>query len=191
MDRRGEMGVGVMIIFIAVIMIAALAAGVLISTVTSLQQKATTTGSEALKEITSRVTILQLMAENGSDGAVENMSMLARLSAGSDPINLNSTLLVVALSNATANLQYMPNAQLGTVDIAQRYYSVITEVRGPEYKAGYISNGDIVTLLFITPRNMTNSEKGRISLIGRYGSPSVVEFWTPTSVNTQTILLYP
>ena len=52
-DKRAEMGVGTMIIFIAMVLVAAVAASVLISTSNTVREQAQTTGEQAINNIAS------------------------------------------------------------------------------------------------------------------------------------------
>ena len=52
-DRRGDIGVGTMTIFIAMVLVAAVAASVLISTANSVKEQATQTGTDAIAELSS------------------------------------------------------------------------------------------------------------------------------------------
>src|SRR3990172_4010532 len=91
--RRAEMGVGVLIVFVAMLLVAAIAAGVLITTITSLQQKALTTGQETRGEIATHASFVEVSAVDGQDGSLDNLSMIVRLAAGSDAIDLTDALL--------------------------------------------------------------------------------------------------
>jgi len=85
------MGIGTLIIFIATILVAAVAAGVLISTSGILQQRALITGQEARKKITNSVEIISILAHgNRTDESMNNFEVLARLDAGSDPLQMKS-----------------------------------------------------------------------------------------------------
>ncbi len=88
-NKRAIMGIGTLIIFIATILVAAVAAGVLISTSGVLQQRALITGQEARKKITNAIEIISILAHgNTSDESLNNFEMLVRLDAGSDPIQM-------------------------------------------------------------------------------------------------------
>ncbi len=52
-DKRAEMGVGTMIIFIAMVLVAAVAASVLISTANSVREQAQNTGEQAIQNVAS------------------------------------------------------------------------------------------------------------------------------------------
>ena len=52
-DKRAEMGVGTMIIFIAMVLVAAVAASVLISTANTVREQAQSTGDQAINNVAS------------------------------------------------------------------------------------------------------------------------------------------
>ncbi|MFC2154630.1 archaellin/type IV pilin N-terminal domain-containing protein, partial [Candidatus Altiarchaeota archaeon] len=93
MKDKGLMGIGTLIIFIAIILVAAVAAAVLISTSGSLQQRALTTGGETESGIATGVDIFSITSTNGSDGNVDYFSIFMRLNPGSDPVKLNNSIL--------------------------------------------------------------------------------------------------
>ena len=86
MNKKAEMGMGTLIIFIAMVLVAAVAAAVLISTTGSLQNKALATGKDTQKEIGTSLNVLQLYAEDGSDQDIEEFTEVVKLNAGSEAI---------------------------------------------------------------------------------------------------------
>ncbi len=52
-DKHGDMGVGTMIIFIAMVLVAAVAASVLISTANTVREQAQNTGDQAINNVAS------------------------------------------------------------------------------------------------------------------------------------------
>ncbi|MCB9361983.1 hypothetical protein H6504_00975 [Candidatus Woesearchaeota archaeon] len=88
-QKRGIMGIGTLIIFIATILVAAVAAAVLISTSNVLQQRSLLVGQEARKTITDGVDIFSIMADsNYTTEQFNNFEILMRLSPGSDPLQM-------------------------------------------------------------------------------------------------------
>ena len=95
-------GIGTMIIFIAMILVAAVAASVLIDTSNSLQAQAEKTGRETLGEVSVGVNVLDICGEYGtrvvngtSYSRIHNMTILITPRAGSKDIDLSETLLVI------------------------------------------------------------------------------------------------
>ena len=64
--KKAEMGVGTLIIFIALLLVAAVAAGVLIQTAGSLQEKALSTGTQAKSQISTNAVTVEISATDGS-----------------------------------------------------------------------------------------------------------------------------
>ena len=185
-NKKAEMGVGVLIIFIAMLLVAAIAAGVLITTVTSLQQKALTTGQETRGEISTHSNFIEVSATDGQDGDLENLSFIMRLAAGSDPIDLNDVLLTVSLNNMTGNLRYDASE-----DPSTEKFNVTYQVSGTEHRDGFLVRGDVVDIDCIPPRNLVEDESVRITFIPKIGTQSVVEFRTPSVVSKQNVIFFP
>lgn len=94
LKKKALMGIGTLIIFIAIILVAAVAAAVLISTSNVLQQRALITGREAREGITNAVNVISVMAaSNASSETFNNYEMLIQLQAGSDPLAMKRTFV--------------------------------------------------------------------------------------------------
>ncbi len=189
--KRAEMGVGVLIVFIAMLLVAAIAAGVLITTVTSLQQKALTTGAEAKGEISTHLQFVQLSGEDGVDGTIENVTALAKLSSGSDPLDLRSVLVSFSLNNATSNLRYNVSMNFSDPASTTQHFNVSYEVEGSEHRDGFLVRGDVINVIMIPPRDIIEDESVRITFVPKVGTQTLLEFRTPSVIGRQTIFLFP
>lgn len=82
-DKFAAIGIGAMIVFIALILVAAVAAAVIIQTAEKLQQNAQSTGEDTADSMNGKLMISQIYA--GTTAATD-YEVYARLSPGSDPI---------------------------------------------------------------------------------------------------------
>lgn len=127
MARKAEMGIGTLIIFIALLLVAAVAAGVLIQTAGSLQERALTTGDQAKGQISTNVRVVEVSATDGQDGSLDNFEQIAKLSPGSNAIKLEQTLLTANTYDRTASLTYRGTSGTYEKDMANGYYTLRTE----------------------------------------------------------------
>ncbi len=85
-DDLGAIGIGAMIVFIALILVAAVASAVIIQTGEKLQQNAQQTGSDTQQEISGKISIITVwVGDQGTPGA-EEITMVFELAPGSEPI---------------------------------------------------------------------------------------------------------
>ncbi len=125
MYRRAEMGIGTLIIFIALLLVAAIAAGVLIQSVGSLQEKALTTGDQAEGQIATNVAVVEVSATDGRDGSVSDFNEIVKLSPGSNAIKIAEVLFTLNTYDSTASLKY--KGVSGTFDNSNVGYNTWTE----------------------------------------------------------------
>jgi flagellin FlaB len=199
-NKRAEMGIGTLIIFIAMLLVAAVAAGVLIQTNSALQEKALSTGDQAKGQISTNVRIVEVSATDGSNGDVELFNQIIKLSPGSDAIKFEQALLTINTFNTTTTLTFCGNG----CDIANNASGYQTDAtagngtfvveylqRGSNPVAGNLQRGDVVRLHYAAPRSIAEDEQVRLNLIPKIGTPTLTEFITPEVISEQRVYLYP
>jgi flagellin FlaB len=100
----GDMGIGAMIVFIAMVLVAGIAASVLIQTANRLEIQAMKTGQETTEEVASGIGIEDITGQKGTFGAwtpdtILNVTICVTPRSGSKDVDLSTT--VVELSDST------------------------------------------------------------------------------------------
>ena len=114
-DTWGAIGIGAMIVFISLILVAAVASAVIIQTAEKLQQNAQTAGDDTSDELSGKLTIMQGFTEGGA------YTLYVRLAPGSDAIPATSVSYQL-FCNVAANGGYehgsllAANVQLQSVE---------------------------------------------------------------------------
>lgn len=190
--RRAEMGVGTLIIFIALLLVAAVAAGVLIQTAGSLQQKALSTGNQATGQISTNALVLEVSAVDGSDQDVENFSMIMKLAPGSDSIKLDDVTLTMNTVDETTTYTYDSGSTPVVNDTDDNGTFVVTYLQnGANNQPGVLVRGDVIQIDLIAQSAIAEGEFVRLNFIPKIGTSTRVIFDTPDVISTERVYLYP
>lgn len=184
---KGMMGIGTLIIFIAVVVVAAVAAAVLIGSGGSLEQRSMTTMKGTEQEVTSGLSVYSIIGSDASvDGRIGRLEMLVRLRPGSDPINLNTTILTIDRHGTFESLSYSnaPSATSGA-------YGIFYLRRSGTPIDGYINIGDSVIVNVTLANTIGPDERVIMQIIPAQGGVRRVGFTTPNAMLDQRIFLFP
>ena len=99
-EERGQVGIGTLIVFIALVLVAAIAAGVLINTAGFLQTQAQSTGEESTEQVSTNLVFLSTTGTvtedaDGSPAGVKSLNTTVQLGPGSSAIDLNDSTVSV------------------------------------------------------------------------------------------------
>jgi len=120
-NNRGQVGIGTLIVFIAMVLVAAIAAGVLINTAGLLQSQAEATGEESSAQVSDRVQVSTVTGTTGSDTEesdnfnelenerVDRISLTVLRSPGADDIDLTNAIIEVFANGESATLTHSDN----------------------------------------------------------------------------------
>ncbi|XRO77372.1 flagellin [Methanocaldococcus sp. 10A] len=208
--KKGATGIGTLIVFIAMVLVAAVAAAVLINTSGFLQQKAMATGKESTEQVASGLQTLQVIGiHNTSD--ITNLAIVITPNAGSAPIDLRQATVMITNGKIKSVLRYndstkfsniantdtgeISNLSLAAWNLTKGQFGIIVIQDADNSCSGdtpVINKGDIVALtinataneLALEPRTTVTG-----SVVPEFGAPAVIEFTTPaTYLSTQTVI---
>ena len=189
-DERGEMGVGTLLIFIAMILVAAVAAGVLVQTAYKLQQQAESTGDEALQDVATGIRVLAVWGTTGSGANITDVYIKIALTAGSPGVNLaNTTIEVIqTIGGSTASEVTLVWA---TAASATEFGEEILRDMAPTTTAEMMTSGDIFQIhLDLDAMVMGLDVQEQLSLLfmPKHGIPTYCEITAPPTLEASSVV---
>ena len=185
MNERGEMGIGTLVIFIAMVLVAAVAATVLITTADELQMQAYSTGRTAREDISTGLTVVHVYGDRAAPAntTIDLLYIKVKLQAGSDPIDLGQMVIQISDGDTMVSLKYN-----GTDDSALTDWYDATVLMDPDehdvFEAkNVLTEGTMVTLKIyavVDGLNLNTQQEVTCKLIPKHGIPSLVKFTTPS-----------
>lgn len=185
---QAEVGVGTLIVFIAMVLVAAVAAAVIIGTTGTLQQRAMATGLEATAEVSSnlRVTTIIGVRQTTSDD-VGDIKIHLQLAAGGVPMDLSTLLVRTSDGQGLTTYTYTAN-DLADGAAASTEYE-LEWIRGDDGSA-VMTSGDLVELHFNTNgATLEPRETLDVQLIPEVGAPVDASFRAPPSFGSDLQVL--
>ena len=99
-DEEAAVGIGTLIVFIAMILVAAVAASVIIQTAENLQQRAYAVGKQTIRDVSSGLQVIDVSGYTDVNKTkIQYLAIAISPRAGSLDIDLNRTLLYLKLNN--------------------------------------------------------------------------------------------
>ena len=204
-NESASIGIGAMIVFIAMVLVAGIAASVLIQTSTTLESQALSTGRETTDEVSGGIAVFDIEGHVATD--IDAISITVRTRAGSPDIDLNETIILLSDGSTKVLLMYDYsdvndghfNSSVGSDDgdVFGVNYSDLTNeefgilvLKDPDSSMSrytpVINRGDKAMLFVDTSDCFGGTGIGeRTEVFGyiypEHGSPGVISFRTPAS----------
>jgi len=118
-NDRGQVGIGTLIVFIAMVLVAAIAAGVLINTAGLLQSQAEATGEESAEQVSDRVQVSSVSGTvdeisdsdltedfDSDQDRIDTLELTVLRSPGANDINLGNAIIEVFANGESETLTY-------------------------------------------------------------------------------------
>jgi len=204
----GSIGIGAMIVFIAMVLVAGIAASVLIQTSTKLESQAMRSGQETIAEVSTGLAVFDIEGKTGTSD-LRDLAITVRARAGASDVDLNETTILITDGATKALLTYygwsdadLFNASVdadgqlfGTgnwSNLTNDYFGIIVlqdEDGSCTQTNPVINKGDKVVLTInCSSGKLFDGEIGeRTDIYGQVipeiGSPGIISFTTPASYN--------
>ncbi|WP_418285579.1 archaellin/type IV pilin N-terminal domain-containing protein [Halorubrum sp. DTA46] len=171
-NDRGQVGIGTLIVFIAMVLVAAIAAGVLINTAGFLQTQAEATGQESTSQVSDRI---QIVSQSGSveDNNVTDLQFVVAKAPGSGFIDLNRTTIefigtqgqeTVQIEDLGGEVEDILGVENGVLtdssDRALVKVNITDDTDLPEYDA--LQEGERLSVTFTTASGATTTTEIRV-----------------------------
>lgn len=204
----GAIGIGAMIVFIAMVLVAGIAASVLIQTSNRLETQAMATGSDTTAEVASGLDIVDVEGHANTSADICYLGVMIRPRAGSDDIDLSHAFIEISDTSKKLVLNYtsqlfVPQASLdGDIflntnfdKLAANSFSVMV-VEDPDSSCSsstpIINRGDKV-ILSIDAADTNGfaqiSERTDVwgMVVPEHGAPGIISFRTPATYTTNVM----
>ncbi len=194
-EERGLVGIGTLIIFIALILTAAVAAGVIIQTSGDLRDQALQTGRQAIREVSTGFRVVNSQGAVFENDYVENAEIVTALRAGSDGIDFTDVIVSYTSDEESQHLEhgatypYKDNINPdpgGDFDPASEFAVVKVSSRDYENRVG--STGEKASI-WIYPENIGDpiypDEEADVMIMPKVGTETRLTLMAPPAFNDE------
>ena len=188
--KKAEIGVGTLIIFIAMILVAAIAASVLVQTAVSLQNRALLTGGRATDSVSTGMEALVIYGTDGTTNGLDKFYVKLKPIAGSDTIRMNDTMAEIMTMNSSLSLRY-GGSDCDDADGNMTHYFVDHLVTSNSFREGYLQRGEVIMLCLSAPHSIRANEDLTFSFVSTTGFPLSIETVVPDVLHTTRVFIYP
>jgi flagellin FlaB len=182
-DERGQVGIGTLIVFIALVLVAAIAAGVLINTAGFLQSQAESTGQESTQQVSNNLQVKSVIGvtpdSSGAGAGVDEVKVRVALGPGADPIDLSQ-----ATFEFVGDANYRGKIDTGTDGITVKDLSGSSntvlkegETRIIGLESGQSTNAQI-------DENLEAGDEGTLTITTADGSSTRVDIVVPSPITS-------
>jgi len=197
--KKGAVGIGTLIIFIAMVLVAAVAAAVLINVSGILQQKSMATGKEAIQSVSSNIIVASIrgfVANPGVNNTIDNFSITISAAAGAGRLDLTQLVIKFGDNNVLANYNYSSSAMTRGSQITMGQFTAI-ELRDPSNlftaSTPVIDGSSLVQLNIPSPEGVSFVPRSEfhIELIPEFGAAIQIESVLPNTFPRTIVNVYP
>jgi len=208
----GSIGIGALIIFIAMVLVAGIAASVLVQVANTLQMQALYTGYETIDEVATGIGVVDIEGHvaNDSEDGIDMITLSVRSRAGSADIDLSETIIEIA-NNETKMILRWDNDSIALTPNSTGIFNtttgagatnnsvwpsaanefgiiVIEDADGScKLTTPIINKGDLVMLCINTSASFSPGLAVRTDIWGNVipevGSWGIISFRTPSTYN--------
>ncbi|MDS0298531.1 flagellin [Halogeometricum sp. S1BR25-6] len=193
-EDRGQVGIGTLIVFIAMVLVAAIAAGVLVNTAGFLQATAEDAGEQSVNKVTNRVEVLNTHGVVGDNSNIQGINMTVRLAAGSSSVDMNETSIkyLSAKTVQTLTNQTVESTETDAVEVADADEFGLTKITDDDGSFGVLNSmNDRYEVTLDTADIETDTNGAAISNGLTTGEKVTLEITSRTGGTTQVILTMP
>jgi flagellin FlaB len=201
-NNFAAIGIGAMIVFIAMVLVAGIAASVLIQTSSKLETQAMITGEQTTSEVATGLEVADVEGFAADDADISRLAIQIRPRAGSSEIDLSETVIEISDTNKKLVLNYSADeftlkASIDGNIFTDTFYTtmeanefsiiVLEDADGSCTSTNPIINrGDKVILsVYVGHASGFNSISERTDVWGAVmpeeGAPGIISFRTPAS----------
>jgi flagellin FlaA/flagellin FlaB len=194
-NNRGQVGIGTLIVFIAMVLVAAIAAGVLINTAGFLQTKSEQTGEESSAQVSNHVQVVSGFG-NVANEEVNQINLTVMRGSGSDDINLSTATIewigpneAKTLTEASYDDATIDNTETDTPGSAPHFN--VSDIKDGDDSAPVLNSQDdrftiALNTTAITGSNLGEGESVKLKLTTQYGAVTLYRANIPQSLSQES-----
>ena len=202
LNDRGQVGIGTLIVFIAMVLVAAIAAGVLINTAGFLQTKSEQTGQESSAQVSNRVQVVSGFG-NVANERVDYINLTVMRGSGSDDINLSSstiewigpnkatTLTAGSYGKAVVNTSSESADSDSVADAGNKAYFNVQAIKDPSDSVPVLDEQDdrfkvMLNTTAISGDTLGEGQEVELKLTTQYGAVTIYRANIPQSLSQES-----